>query len=243
MRVVSVTLEVDAADGQIVVPNSIARFLGLELGQDLEARISVEGRTAERTVHLAADGRLRGFDEFSGAALLTLWSPTGREVERETTAPRAPTSLVDFLYALARELDADAQGLLVKELRDAALARGLLRDSSDPYRQVYTALSYAQDRFSRVGRARFRWQEPEPDAAAGLGGRLLLEAALKWCRTHDPANDGVHYQRIVGGLEEDGTPVKGPDPGRTLYSNLIGSAGARTFERVGAGVFRRLLPA
>ena len=146
---------------------------------------------------------------------------------------------MDSLHHLARELDPDAQGLPVAEIRDAALSRGMLGGNSDPYRQVYTTMSYAQDRFSRVGRATFRWQEPDPQARVGLGGRRLLEAATAWCRTHDLENIGAHYQRIVAGLAEEGTPVKGPDPGRTLYANLIGSAGARAFERVGAGVFRR----
>lgn len=145
----------------------------------------------------------------------------------------------DSLYQLAQELDPARKGIHVSELRDAAVARGLLTGNSDPYRHVYSLLGYAKHRFARIGKATFRWQETDLRSTEGLGGRNLVNAALAWAREQDPENEGVHYQRVVAGLSAAGTPVKGPDPGRTLYSNLIGSVGLRSFERTGAGIFRR----
>ena len=47
MRVLSVTLELDTTGEGIVVPNSITRFLGVKPGEELEARLSIEGRVEE----------------------------------------------------------------------------------------------------------------------------------------------------------------------------------------------------
>ena len=130
MRVLSVTLELETTDQGIVVPTSIARFLGVKPGEELEARLSTEGRIEERNVKFGTDGKLQGFDEFHGLALLTLWSPAGREVENEVLTP--VSSLGDSLYQLARELDPGAEGLTVTEIRDAALRRGLCGRSPEP---------------------------------------------------------------------------------------------------------------
>jgi hypothetical protein len=147
-------------------------------------------------------------------------------------------SLADKLYGIARDLDPNRGGIRVADLRDEALRRGALNDPYDPYRQVYTALNYAKDRFEKLDRGLFTWRVRQ-SPGTGLTGKAIVQAALEWAVENDPQNRGLHYQAISAGLAARGTPARGPDASRTVYANLAGSTGAQSFERAGAGIFRR----
>jgi broad specificity phosphatase PhoE len=135
------------------------------------------------------------------------------------------SALADAAYQRARVLDSVRRGLQIEEIE---------HDMS----VLSSALNRAQHLFRRSGRAVWEWLPDDsgrnPDN--GLSGRDLADADFRVAQRLDPANRGIHYEKLKAAILERGE-IKGPNPGKTILGSL--SRADDLFDGLGHGIWRR----
>jgi hypothetical protein len=130
--------------------------------------------------------------------------------------------LVEAAWALARQIDPDAEGVHFGHLTLRLEESGFEIDASrrPAERVVYDALNHAHDRFRRVEGARgvWRWTEPsERNPRLGLSGVRLADECYTGAQAIDPERHGVNYSReIVPALLARGIAIRGVDVGASV---------------------------
>ena len=146
--------------------------------------------------------------------------------------------LVVAAYALAREMDPNAEGLHVRHLAERLVERGAVING-DPARTLYDALNRAHLNFDHLPPSIFRWKEPEQrDPSEGVRGKVLADAAYAFMVANDPERRGLRLaSEVLTGLRSWKIPVRGTDAGATLNEAVRRDG---RFERVSTGTYRWL---
>lgn len=148
------------------------------------------------------------------------------------------SALADAAYQRARVLDSVRRGLQIEEIEHDMAASAVSVRGDNPRSVLSSALNRAQHLFRRSGRAVWEWLPDDsgrnPDN--GLSGRDLADADFRVAQRLDPANRGIHYEKLKAAILERGE-IKGPNPGKTILGSL--SRADDLFDGLGHGIWRR----
>lgn len=199
-------------------------------------------RRAREVRNAMAHGRLVGYDPDELERLTSMLTDVAQRIRAERPSRSAESkglrgrALAHRLHDIAREFDAEREGVSVSDLLELLTAEGDHVSGHDPARTAYDALKNAQDLFHLAAGA-FVW-EASPGEVAGLSGRLLREAIVDQCGWMNAAPLGRHYYAVLSHLEGQGLSVKGPNRAATVNQVLVAGTNQGLFERTAPGTYR-----
>ena len=123
-------------------------------------------------------------------------------------------------HELARTEDRSKDGMTVPELLAALARHGDSVRGDDPASVLRSALNRSQHLWRHPSRGLWVWEEAPADPTLGISGAELADAAHAVARRLDPAQAGIHYEKLAAELKRTGVVIRGPQAGATLRRAL-----------------------